>query len=222
MVTKKDQAVALLEEQKFLPLYYHEDSRVSLKVLNGLYASGVRIVEYTNRGEQALSNFRALKEEASRNMPGMFLGIGTIKNPDQANSFLEAGADFIVCPSTNSLVGELVINKGILWIPGCMTPTEIADAEIAGAGLVKVFPASILGPAFVNAVRELFPAMKFMPTGTGEATEESFRSWFRTGVSAIGLGSRLLSKELVEKGSEEKISQTVEDMKKRIEAAASY
>lgn len=222
MISKKEQALALLEEQKFLPLYYHEDPTVSLKVLKGLYSAGVRIVEYTNRGEHALSNFRSLKEHASRNMPGMFLGIGTIKNHDQANSFIEAGADFIVCPSTNHLVGELVISKELLWIPGCMTPTEIADAEIAGAGFVKIFPASILGPGFVSAVRELFPSMKFMPTGTGEATEDSFRSWFNSGVSAIGLGSRLLSKDLVENGSEEKISQAVEVMKKRIHAAASY
>lgn len=219
MQSKKEQATDLLLNQKFLPLYYHEDAEISLKVLKGLYAAGIRIVEYTNRGAQALSNFRIMKDHASRNMPEMFLGIGTIKNSQQAKDFIDAGADFIVCPSTNSAVGELVLKNNLLWIPGCMTPTEIAEAEDAGAALVKIFPASVLGPGFVSAIRELFPDMKFMPTGTGDATIDSFRTWFNSGVSAIGLGSKLLSKELVQHGSEEMIRKAVEEIRKLIQAA---
>lgn len=213
MQSKKEQARDLLLAQKFLPLYYHEDPEISLKVLKGLYAAGIRIVEYTNRGAQALSNFQVMKQHAAGSMPGLYLGIGTIKNTQQAKDFMDAGADFVVCPTTNPSVGELVLKNDLLWIPGCMTPTEIAEAEDAGATLVKIFPASVLGPGFVRAVRELFPDMKFMPTGTGDATIDSFRSWFSNGVSAIGLGSRLLSKELVQHGTEKNIMSAVTDMK---------
>jgi 2-dehydro-3-deoxyphosphogluconate aldolase/(4S)-4-hydroxy-2-oxoglutarate aldolase len=132
-------------------------------------------------------------------MPDMLLGIGTIKNKDQAQQYIDAGADYIVCPSMNKKVGKLAQQAGLLWIPGCMTPTEIAAAENAGATIVKIFPGNILGPAFIAAVKELFPNLLFMPTGGVELTEENLGAWFKVGVSAVGMGSKLISKQLVER-----------------------
>ena len=194
---KKEQALQLILQQKLLPLYYQPDAETSRSILEALYAGGMRVVEYTNRGEQALENFRML-QQIKRTMPGMMLGIGTIKNAADALKFIDAGADFIVAPTTNVEVGQKAFSAGLLWIPGCMTPTEIGVAEAAGATLVKLFPGNLLGPTFVTGVRELFPRMHFMPTGGVEAEKKNLKKWFQAGVSAVGIGSKLITKELVE------------------------
>jgi len=200
MTHKKEKALELLLEQKLLPLYYHEDSATCLKVLDALYAAGIRMVEYTNRGEQALRNFKELKKHSDRNLEGMLLGIGTIKTKKAAKKFAEAGADFIVAPTINEEVGGIAEAEELLWIPGCMTPSEIARAEEAGAGLVKIFPGNILGPSYLHAIRELFPGIRFMPTGGVDAEESNLSAWFRSGVAAVGMGSKLIPKDPAAKG----------------------
>jgi 2-dehydro-3-deoxyphosphogluconate aldolase/(4S)-4-hydroxy-2-oxoglutarate aldolase len=196
---KKEAALQALLNQKMLPLFYHESAETSIRILEALFNAGVKTVEYTNRGEKALSNFRLIKKAAQTNMPGMLLGIGTIKNKEQALQFIEAEADYIVSPSMNKKVAAVAREEELLWIPGCMTPTELVAAERAGASIVKIFPGNVLGPAFVSAVKELFPGLLFMPTGGVDLTEENLRSWFDVGVSAVGMGSKLISKSLVEK-----------------------
>jgi 2-dehydro-3-deoxyphosphogluconate aldolase / (4S)-4-hydroxy-2-oxoglutarate aldolase len=195
---KKEAARRELLNQKMLPLFYNDSAEVSIKILEALFAAGIRTVEYTNRGEKALSNFRQLKKAAAANMPGMLLGIGTIKNKEQALQYIDAEADYIVSPSMNKKVAAVAQKEGLLWIPGCMTPTEIVSAERSGASIVKIFPGNVLGPAFISAVKELFPDLLFMPTGGVEVTETNLRSWFDAGVCAVGMGSKLISKRLVE------------------------
>ncbi|TCJ14233.1 bifunctional 4-hydroxy-2-oxoglutarate aldolase/2-dehydro-3-deoxy-phosphogluconate aldolase [Flaviaesturariibacter flavus] len=196
---------AAILEQKLLPLYYHDSADTSIQVLEALYAGGIRCVEYTNRGAAAAANFKAMRAVATERMPGLLLGIGTIKNAQQAEQYLSLGADFIICPSMNADVASVTNAAGRLWIPGCMTPTEIADAENAGATLVKIFPGNILGPAFISAVRDLFPGMKFLVTGGVEAEAKNLEGWFRAGVSGVGMGSKLISKELMERGDTESL-----------------
>lgn len=195
-MSKKETVVQALLQQKLLPLFYHDDAGTCVSILQALYNAGIRLVEYTHRGPNALFNFAELKK-AAEGMPGMLLGIGTIKNPEHAESYIAAGADFIVCPSTEPAVGVVTANAGLLWIPGCMTPTEIAKAEGAGAQLVKIFPGNILGPSFISAVKDLFPGMLFMPTGGVEINRDNLRGWFEAGVCAVGMGSKLVSNALV-------------------------
>ena len=194
---KKEQSLKLLIHQKILPLYYTDDIIVSEEILNSLYEAGIRMVEYTARGSNALSNFKMLKGLAHKEMPEMQLGIGTIKNVRQATEFMNAGADFVVCPIINRQVGQMVHKAGLLWIPGCMSTTEIATAEEEGAEIVKIFPGNILGPSYIAAIRELFPDLKFMPTGGVEPEENNLRNWFNSGVTAVGMGSKLVSKEVI-------------------------
>lgn len=194
---KKEQALKILFEQKLLPLYYQESEEVSIAILKALYGAGVRIVEYTNRGESALDNFKALRKAVDRNMQDFFLGIGTIKSKKQAMKFIEAGADFIVAPSINQEVGEAVLKEKLLWIPGCMTPTEIATAENAGAEVIKIFPGNLLGPSFITAVKDLFPDLKFVVTGGVEAEEKNLKNWFQSGVAGVGMGSKLIPKQMM-------------------------
>lgn len=189
----KQQITEAIIEQGMLPLFYHADTQVSLEVVRALYKAGIRVIEYTNRGEAALDNFKALKQLQQTELHELLLGIGTVKTVQQANDYIAAGADFIIAPIVNAEVAKTVTDAGLMWIPGCMTPTEIHNATELGAGFVKLFPANILGPGFVSAVKELFPGVKMMPTGGVDMNAENIASWFKAGVVAVGMGSKLIT-----------------------------
>lgn len=195
---KKTQIIHLITEQKLLPLFFNKEAEVSIEVLRALYEAGVRTLEYTNRGEAALQNFKQLRKVCEEELKGMYLGVGTIKNGEAAKAFIDAGADFIISPGLVEEVAGVAEQQGLLWVPGCMTPTEIIRAEALGAAVVKLFPGNLLGPAFVSAIKELFAKVKFMPTGGVEAEEGNLRGWFSAGVAAVGMGSKLITKELVQ------------------------
>jgi len=188
-----------LKEQGVLPLFYHADLQVCLDVVKALYSAGIRAIEYTNRGEAAYENFKALIAARNENMKDLLIAIGTIRTAEQATNFINAGADFLISPVFDAGVCDIAYMNKVLWIPGCMTPTEIHVAENAGCQMVKLFPGNILGPAFVSGIKELFPAMDFMPTGGVEVSKENISEWFKAGVSAVGLGSNLISKDVLEK-----------------------
>lgn len=192
------QIIQSITTQGMLPLYYHDDATVTLEVAKALYAAGVRVIEYTNRGEKALDNFKYLLDQRDAVMPGMLLGIGTIKTVTHAQLFIDAGADFIICPGMIPEVAAYVHGRGKLWVPGCMTSTEIMVAEQLGATFIKLFPGNLLGPGFVSAIKELFPGIAFMPTGGVELEEANIQAWFSAGVKAVGMGSKLITKTLLE------------------------
>ena len=183
--------------QGMLPLYFHADTDTSVGVMHALYRSGIRALEYTNRGAEALDNFMAMRREANAHMPGMLLGIGTIKTSTEAEQFVAAGADFLISPIVEPSIAVIARNADRPWIPGCMTPTEIQTAASNGATLVKLFPGNLLGPSFVSSIKELFPGMMFMPTGGVEVTEINLKGWFNAGVVAVGMGSKLITKEIL-------------------------
>ncbi len=191
-MTKRNDVLEAIQQQGMLPLFYHAQAQESVAIVQTLYANGIRVFEFTNRGEQALEVFKVLLAARDKDMPGLYLGIGTIKTAQQAQDFIDAGADFIVAPTINTQVGELTHQAGLLWVPGCMTPTEIALAQQAGAGLIKLFPANILGPGFLSAIRELFKGQLFMPTGGVDLEIGNLSAWFKAGVCAVGMGSKLI------------------------------
>ncbi len=197
MPVKKEILDQLLA-QGILPLFYHNNAAVSIGLLKALYAAGIRSVEYTNRGEAALANFKAMKELCDAEMKEMHLGVGTIKDPAAAKAFIDAGCDYIISPGLVPDVVEMADEHDLLWIPGCMTPTEIIAAESMGAKLVKLFPGNILGPGYMSAIKELFPHLLFMPTGGVEPTRESIDAWFKAGVCAVGMGSKLVTRAIID------------------------
>ena len=200
-MNKKESVVKQIIESGLLPLYYHEDKETSIAILRALYSAGVRILEYTNRGENALNNFKALKTVAENEMPDLLLGIGTIKTAETAKQFLDAGADFIVSPIVSAEVAAIVREQNLAWIPGCLTPTEIHEAELLGASLVKIFPGNLVGPSYIQTIKDIFPNLLFMPTGGVEPEEKNLKSWFGAGVVAVGMGSKLLQTNLINEGN---------------------
>ncbi len=199
-------------EQGMLPLYFNADETVSVEVLRALYKAGVKAVEYTNRGEAALKNFTKMVEVRNAEMPGILLGVGTIKNVQQTKDYLAAGADFLVSPGFVKEVAEYAIANNVFYAPGCMTPSEIIAAENSGIGFIKLFPGNMLGPEFLSGIKDIFPKLLFMPTGGVDTTKENIESWFKAGVCAVGMGSKLVSKKLME----EKDYATIEKMTKEV------
>ena len=197
-MSKKAELLKLIPEQGILPLYFNKDEETSVELLRSLYSAGIRAVEYTNRGEAALNNFKAMRKVVDSELEGMYLGIGTIKDGKMAQTFIDAGADYIICPGLVESVAEVADKHDLLWVPGCMTPSEIIKSETLGAKMVKLFPGNILGPGFMSAIKELFPNLLFMPTGGVEMEKANIEGWFKSGVCAVGMGSKLVSKDVME------------------------
>ncbi|WP_035651203.1 bifunctional 4-hydroxy-2-oxoglutarate aldolase/2-dehydro-3-deoxy-phosphogluconate aldolase [Flavobacterium sp. ASV13] len=194
------ESIEIISQQGMLPLYFNTDENVSIEVLRALYSAGIRAVEYTNRGSEALVNFKKMVEIRNIEMPEMLLGIGTIKNESQAKDFHDAGADFFISPGFVPEVAAFLKNKNAFYAPGCMTPTEIIAAENAGSLFIKLFPGNILGPDFMSSIKDVFPNLTFMVTGGVDTTSASIHSWFSAGVSAVGMGSKLITKKRMNEG----------------------
>lgn len=198
-MSKKEKLMQLIPDQGVLPLFFHKDPEVCVNVLKVLYEGGIRNLEFTNRGAEALENFKVLRKVCNDELPEMYLGSGTIKSKKAVEDFIEAGADFIVSPGLVEEVAKAADAHKLLWIPGCMTPSEIIRAETMGARMIKIFPGDLLGPGFVSAIRPIFPDLLFMPTGGVDVDRENLRDWFKSGVCAVGMGSKLVSKSLLER-----------------------
>ena len=192
------EALTAIKQQGILPMFFNADKTISINILKTLYRAGMRVIEFTNRGAEALEVYKAIKTARDSFFPDMMIGVGTIKNVDDAHRFIDAGADFIVAPGVTPEVGKIVVQAGLLWSPGCMTVTEIMVAEENGSQLIKLFPGNFLSPSFIGSVKEIFPGVAFMPTGGVEPERDSIASWFKAGAVAVGMGSKLVSKAIME------------------------
>jgi 2-dehydro-3-deoxyphosphogluconate aldolase/(4S)-4-hydroxy-2-oxoglutarate aldolase len=185
------QTLDRLLQHPVVPVFYHADSAYAQQVVDASYAAGVRVFEFSNRGEEALTVFSALREYVTARYPDLSLGVGTVYTDREAEEFVEAGADFIVQPVISATVAAVCRHNDRLWMPGVMTVNEIYQATRLGATIVKVFPAHVVGPAYVKAVHGPMPNVKVMVTGGIAPTAESLREWFGAGVNAVGIGSQL-------------------------------
>jgi len=196
-MSKIQQVSDAIVAQGMLPLYFNADQEVTIEILRALYRAGIKAIEYTSRGEAALSNFTKMVAIRNAEMPDLLLGIGTIKNLQQAQEYYEVGADFFISPGFVPEVAAFLKSKEVLYSPGCMTPTEIIAAENAGVKFIKLFPGNMLGPDFLSGIKDIFPKLLFMPTGGVDTTRANIEGWFKAGVSAVGMGSKLISKQLM-------------------------
>ncbi len=200
-------------QQKFLPLFTSSQFDEYRRVLQSCYDNNILAFEFTNRLSDSLTLFKQLKKICIEELPGMLLGVGTIKNAEQAKEFIDAGAEFLVSPLLLKEIADAAQAADILWIPGCATPTEVGTAENWKLKLIKIFPARQLGgPAFIKAIKDVFPHMLLMATGGVEPTQPDLQSWFNAGVAAVGIGSKLFPKELLQKENREKLHKHVEQI----------
>ena len=191
-----------------MPIFFHPDEQVCLELVKAAYEGGVRVIEMVNRGKEVKAIFPKVKELVGQ-LPGMYLGVGTIYHPEEAQLFLDLGAEFIVAPVMNPALGKYCAEVGVPWIPGCGTVSEIFFAQELGAELVKMYPANLLTPSFISAVHAVMPKIELIPTGGVEPTLPSIKSWFDAGALCVGMGSQLFRKEDIAAGNYSKISETI-------------
>jgi 2-dehydro-3-deoxyphosphogluconate aldolase/(4S)-4-hydroxy-2-oxoglutarate aldolase len=184
-------ALAIVLQHPIVPVFYHADAAYATRILQACYDGGLRVFEFTNRGEQALSVFTELAAFVRQHLPGMLLGIGTIYTAAQAEEFIAAGADFVVQPVTTADVAAVCRTHALPWLPGALTVNEIYQATQLGATVVKIFPGNMVGPGYVKALRGPMPHVRLMVTGGVEPTEASLNEWFGAGVNVVGMGSQL-------------------------------
>lgn len=187
--------------QGVIPPFNHDNIESAKNILNAAYEGGLRIIEFTNRTENALEIFEELINHAEKNLPGMILGAGTIMNAKQAKQFYKAGAQFIVAPILKKEVGEFCKKNKIFWCPGAATPTEVIQAYEWGADIIKLFPGEVLGPSFIRALRRPCPWVKVMPSGGVTLDENNLKQWFDAGAVCVAIGSELFSKEIMKAGN---------------------
>lgn len=180
-----------------VPLFYHSDSEVAKAVLKACYDGGARLMEFTNRGDFTIEIFTDLIKYALAELPGMILGVGSVTDAAAASQYMLAGANFVVTPVFREDIALVCNRRKVLWSPGCGSLTEIANAEEWGCELVKLFPGSTYGPSFVKAIKGPQPWTSIMPTGGVSTEEENLRGWFDAGVTCVGMGSKLISKEIL-------------------------
>ena len=197
-------------ETGLVPVFYQPDVEIAKKVVRGCAAGGARIVEFTNRGDLAYRVFAELVSEFAREDPSIILGVGSVIDPGTAALYISSGANFVVGPVLNPEVARVCNRRKVAYSPGCGSASEISQAEELGVEICKVFPGSqVGGPAFVKAVRGPCPWTLLMPTGGVDATEESIKGWFGAGVACVGMGSKLVRKDLVAAGDWDGISRQV-------------
>jgi 2-dehydro-3-deoxyphosphogluconate aldolase/(4S)-4-hydroxy-2-oxoglutarate aldolase len=195
------QVAVTMMETGIVPVFYHKDIQLCKQVLKACYDGGIRVFEFTNRGDFAHEVFRDLNKYAIQELPEMILGAGSVIDGPTASLYIQIGANFIVSPVLNEEIAGICNRRKIMWSPGCGSVSEISRAESLGAEIVKVFPGSqVGGPGFVEAVKGPMPWTSIMPTGGVEPTEDSLGAWFKAGVACVGMGSQLIKKGWIEKG----------------------
>ena len=196
-----------------VPLFYHSDIEVAKNVLKACYNGGSRLLEFTNRGDFAIEIFKNLNKFAHQELPGMILGVGSVTNSSSASQYILAGANFVITPVFRKDIAKICNRRKVLWSAGCGSLTEISKAEEMGCELIKLFPGNIYGPEFVKAIKGPQPWTSIMPTGGVTTSKENLKDWFDSGVSCVGIGSKLISNDILidkdYKVLEEKVKETL-------------
>ncbi len=197
LMKRLDVALAM-RETGAIPLYYSPDIDLMKDVVSACYRGGLNIFEFTNRGEFAHEIFAKLVKWARKEMPDLVLGVGTVVEPGTCSIYMQLGAKFIVSPLLNEDMARVCNRRKVLWIPGCATASEINRAEELGAEVVKLFPGPTVGGAdFLKAYLGPCPWSNIMPSGGVSPTEENLARWFNAGAFCVGMGSQLISKEII-------------------------
>lgn len=203
------EVASAMKETGMVPLFFSSDLELSKKVLKACYDGGARLMEFTARGDFAHEVFGELTKYAITNLPGMIMGVGSVTDGAAASLYMQLGANFIVTPVLREDIAVVCNRRKVLWSPGCGSLTEISRAEELGCEIVKLFPGSTYGPGFVKAIKGPQPWTSIMPTGGVNTSEENLSAWFDAGVTCVGMGSQLISKEVLASKDFESLEQTV-------------
>ncbi len=189
-----------MKETGMIPVFYHKDAEVCKKVVKACYDGGVRVFEFTNRGDFAHEVFNEINKWAIKACPEMIMGVGSVIDQGTTSLYIQLGTNFIVSPLIDEDMAKVCNRRKISWSPGCGSVTEINRAHELGAEVVKIFPgSSVGGPDFVSGVKGPMPWASIMPTGGVSPDEANLKGWFKAGVHCVGMGSQLFPKDVIER-----------------------
>jgi 2-dehydro-3-deoxyphosphogluconate aldolase/(4S)-4-hydroxy-2-oxoglutarate aldolase len=205
-----------------VPVFYNDDLDTAKKIVNACADGGARVIEFTNRGDYAYKTLSELVSYFAEQRSEVILGVGSVIDGPTAALYINGGANFVVGPILNPKVAEVCNRRKIAYSPGCATASEISDAEALGVEIVKIFPGGLVGgPAFVKAIKGPMPWTRIMPTGGVDTTRDSIRSWIQAGAACLGIGSKLVTTELVAKGDWQGLTEKVAECLSLIREARS-
>lgn len=186
-----------IENTRMVPVFYNSNIETARSVIKACYEGGVRVFEFTNRGDFALEVFTDIIKYAAKECPEMIIGAGTVIDAPTAVMYMQVGANFIVGPMFNPEIAKVCNRRSVPYIPGCATVSEVNNAQEVGCWMCKVFPGDVYGPKFIKGMLAPMPWSKIMVTGGVEPTKENLTAWMKAGVFAVGMGSKLFPKEVV-------------------------
>jgi 2-dehydro-3-deoxyphosphogluconate aldolase/(4S)-4-hydroxy-2-oxoglutarate aldolase len=191
-----------------------KDSNRLLKVIEAIRTGGVKAMEITMTVPGAIEIIGQLSKVAP---PDVLIGAGTVVDEETAGKVIEAGAMFVVGPVLNLGIVSLCVKRGVAVMPGCYTPTEILAGWKAGGDIIKVFPATSLGPKYFKDLWGPFPDIRLMPTGG--VTIDNVGEWIKAGACAVGIGSDLLDKKAIAEERYEVLTERAARMVENVKAA---
>ncbi|MDR3325698.1 MAG: bifunctional 4-hydroxy-2-oxoglutarate aldolase/2-dehydro-3-deoxy-phosphogluconate aldolase [Rhodospirillaceae bacterium] len=214
MAVDRMTVLSAMMNQGVIPVFYHPDAEVCKKVIQACANGGAKCIEFTNRGDFASHVFFEVTHHFANTDPSVIMGVGSIVDAPTAGIYIANGAKFVVGPLLNAEISKVCNRRKIPYSPGCGSASEISYAEELGCEIVKVFPgSSVGGPDFVKSILGPCPWTRIMPTGGVDCTEESLTKWFKAGVVCVGMGSNLITKQLLDEknyaGIEKKVSETI-------------
>ena len=219
MVKDRMAVLTAMMDQGVIPVFYHPDAEVCKKVIQACADGGAPCIEFTNRGDFASHVFYEVTRHFATADERVIMGVGSIVDAPTAGIYIANGAKFVVGPILNADVAKVCNRRKIPYSPGCGSASEISYAEELGCEIVKVFPgSSVGGPDFVKAVLGPMPWTRIMPTGGVDPDEASVKKWFGAGIVAAGMGSKLITQEMLDAGDyagiTAKVRETVDLIKK--------
>lgn len=199
LVTDRLIVLGSILEQGVVPVFCDQDVEVCINVIQSCVDAGAACVEFTNREHFSPAVFLEVSRHFSQSRSPVMLGVGSVVDAPTAALYIANGASFVVGPLLNPEVARLCNRRGIAYMPGCATASEIGMAQELGCELIKLFPGGATGgPDFVKSILAPMPWTRLMPTGGVEPTPASLREWFGAGIAACGIGSRMLTKQMLQ------------------------
>ena len=187
--------------QKIVVVVRLKDYSRAIEVAQALYDGGIEVLEFTLSGQGALEAIRATRLSLGDKV---CVGVGTVLKPEDAQTAIDTGAQFVVTPVLRRQVIETCVKRQTPILCGAFSPTEILDAYESGAELVKVFPAQLGGPKYIKDILAPMPFLRLVPTGG--VSPDNAREYLAAGAVAVGIGGNLVSNKLVEQGAFDSIT----------------
>jgi len=214
-VSKKDVLVRF-RDWGVIPVFYHPEMDVLLRIVSICYNSGLRVFEFMHQRDNRGLRFFAHLVDQLDHYPGIVLGVGTVLDATMTERYINAGAQFIASPFLRPDMGRICAEREVLWMPGCTTSEEVDLAVKMDTAAISVLPGNVLGHEFIAPISRKYPELALLPSGISDLRESSLAKWFESGAMAIKIGSQIFTKENLSAGNWTNIAHDLKDLLKRV------